>query len=432
MPNNREWAILIWLAIGLVWVLSKRDVRSGFSSLFRTLLHPKILVPLMSMLGYAALLVWIGSLLGAWRPALVKDTVVWFVVSGLALFMGLTDAAKQPHFFRNRVAATLGITAFLGFFTNLYVLPLAAELVIQLVLVLLIGLSVVGGRDARHRPVTVLADVLLSLIGLSLLVFAIVALLIHWGEADKHLLLLQLALPVWMTVGLLPFVYLLSLYVTYEKAFDGVDFATEDRRARRRAKLAILAKLHFRHRDAGAFSWNWATRAAHAPNFVAARQVVADFLKARREAERAADEERERLRRYAGSDEVDATGRRLDRREFKETMRALEWLATCQMGWYRKPGERYKTELLEVLGNDFTSHGLPPDAGITMRVAKDGQAWYAWRRTVTGWCFAIGAAGPPPDQWKYDGPEPPSGVPGKDHAWGDRVSSSNTGPNWTY
>ena len=25
----------------------------------------------------------------------------------------------------------------------------------------------------------------------------------------------------------------------------------------------------------------------------------------------------------------------------------------------------------------------------------------------TGWCFAIGAAGPPPDRWEYDSPEPP-------------------------
>lgn len=206
----------------------------------------------------------------------------------------------------------------------------------------------------------------------------------------------------------------------------------EPHKARWRAKLAILTKLHFRHREINAFAWNWAGKAARASNFAAARQVVSEFLNSRREAERAAIEEQQRLRRYAGSDEVDANGRRLDRREFKETMRALDWLATCQMGWYRNQGELYRTDLLEKLGNDVTRQGLPPDPGITMKVAKAGQSWYAWRRTVTGWCFAIGAAGPPPDQWKYDGPEPPQGFPGKHRAWGNRAFSDGASPNWTY
>jgi hypothetical protein len=58
--------------------------------------------------------------------------------------------------------------------------------------------------------------------------------------------------------------------------------------------------------------------------------------------------------------------------------------------------------------------------------AKKGRAWYAWRRTVTGWCFAIGAAGPPPDRWEYDGPEPPGGFPSKGRGWGDKANR-----NWT-
>ncbi len=50
------------------------------------------------------------------------------------------------------------------------------------------------------------------------------------------------------------------------------------------------------------------------------------------------------------------------------------------------------------------------------------------RRTVTGWVFAVGAAGPPPEQWFYDGPEPPSGYPGSDPGWGR--SPFEQGPNW--
>lgn len=75
------------------------------------------------------------------------------------------------------------------------------------------------------------------------------------------------------------------------------------------------------------------------------------------------------------------------------------------MGWYRRRGGRHPPDLLNRLGDDFTHHGLPQPSGITMKVSEDGQAWYAWRETVTGWVFAIGAAGPPPEQWECDGAE---------------------------
>jgi len=52
-----------------------------------------------------------------------------------------------------------------------------------------------------------------------------------------------------------------------------------------------------------------------------------------------------------------------------------------------------------------------------MAVAKSGRSWFAWRRTVTGWCFGIGAAGPPPDHWIYEGPEPPEGSPRAGTDW---------------
>jgi len=213
-----------------------------------------------------------------------------------------------------------------------------------------------------------------------------------------------------------------------------IGFATEDRRARRRAKLALVTRLHFRSRDSHAFAGPWIQRIASAPSFAAARQVVTDYRKSRRDAERAAAEEQAQLRRYAGSDETDAEGRRLDRREFRETTSALNWLASCEEGWYHnehRGGRQYRADLLEALGNDFTSHGLPQDSGITVKIAEDGQAWFAWRRTITGWCFAIGAAGPPPDRWEYDGSEPPNSFPGKDRRWGERPFSDEANRNWS-
>jgi hypothetical protein len=136
---------------------------------------------------------------------------------------------------------------------------------------------------------------------------------------------------------------------------------------------------------------------------------------------------REREELYAGSSEVDENGRRLDDREFGETKRALQWIYTCQVGWYRNDG-RYRKDLLQML-RDLTSHGLPLNHGISMHVSPEGESWWAWRRTPSGQVLGIGANSPPLTQWLYDATEPPQGGPAPGSGWGDEPF--DTPPNWS-
>jgi hypothetical protein len=352
MPNNREWALLIWLGALLVWALWKASIGSNLVSLIRAALHPKILVPLIVMLGFIALEAWFGSILRLWRPELIKDTAIWLAVA-VGLLLKSAAEVRRPHFFRSRLSATLGITEFLAFFTSLIVFGLIAEGFLQGFLFLLATLSAFASAQAQTRIVKTIADGMLVITVLLLFVFSIQYLVANWSDIDKGILLQQLALPIWLTAGLLPFVYLFGLYATYESVFVALDYHGNSRRARRRAKLALVSKFHVRAHDAGTFSGLWLPRIASAPSFTAARQVVGEFEESQREAERAATEEQERFRRYAGSQETDAEGRRLDRREFKETTRALRWLADAQMGWYHnedRGGRRqYRADLLRAL-----------------------------------------------------------------------------------
>jgi hypothetical protein len=97
------------------------------------------------------------------------------------------------------------------------------------------------------------------------------------------------------------------------------------------------------------------------------------------------------------------------------------------MGWYRnEPEGRYKLMPDAVLS--ALARGLPDDHGIQMRVRPKGRSWYTWRRTVSGWVFAVGAAAPPSDQRFYDGPEPPEGFPSPRGTWG-RLPFER-GSNW--
>lgn len=64
----------------------------------------------------------------------------------------------------------------------------------------------------------------------------------------------------------------------------------------------------------------------------------------------------------------------MDRREFAETIRALETLSSAHMGWYRnEPSGRYKPKIVEFMPT--YARGLRTEYGIAMEVAQDGQSW---------------------------------------------------------
>lgn len=427
--DNRELAAAVWIGVLVVGCLVNAGTRSAALGLLRAALHPKVAFPVLVMLALVLLLVRAAAGVGLWVGDLIVPTVGWVVAVGLVLLFNFEHTWKTPRFLRSTASKVLGIGVFIAFFTNLFSLSLLGELMLQPTIVFLTLLALVAHRDPAHRVVERLAEVLLVVIGAALITFSTVQFIRQWDAVDLRLLALEFALPVWLTTGVLPFIYAMALYGAYEMAFLRVNHAVGNRRGRVRAKLAALLTFRLHLRDADALSFYWARQAGEATSPSDARQALRAFRRSRREAEQEQEEARLRLVRNAGLQGTDDAGQRLDQREFEETKRALRWLATCQMGWYRNRGGRYRTDLLDMLG-DFTSHGLPAEHGIELHVAPDGQRWWAARRTITGWYFAIGAAGAPPDQWEYDGEVSPGGFPGLHPDWGDGPFSFDACANW--
>jgi hypothetical protein len=243
-----------------------------------------------------------------------------------------------------------------------------------------------------------------------------------WGSQAQ-----SFVLTLWLTVGTLPFVAWLSLFSTYEQALLHME-SRDGSRAPLKARLALVVAFRARaRRELHRFVGFWPRKLAEAGGFRAGLAVIGDF-RAELRAQDAAEQERaEDLVRYAGVPGTDGEGRQLDRREFDATRQALEWLATVQAGAYHRD-QRYDDDALKVFQPGF-ARGLPDEHGITMKVRQDGQAWFGWRRTITGWVFAVGSEGPPPRQWFYDGPEPPRGYPMSDSGW--PTAPFDRGANWS-
>lgn len=424
--NSREAATLIWLGLLLALCLRTPDVRSAVSNVARSFATAKIAVPLAAYVALLGGCVVAAARLGMWTSELATPTAFSFMLTGMVLFFNIAKAGQEDRYFRKIVVKTVSLAVFIEVFVGLETFNILFELVLQPVVALLVCLPIVAASEPRLQPVERAAEGLLGAIGVAMLVLTAAALWRDRASLDSGELVQQFALPIWLTLVTIPFLYVLSLYAEYELAFIRMKIGNDMRRPGWRARIAAILELRSDLRLLHRVTNYWGGRTARAPSLAAARRELREFradIEQKDEAEREASD---RLIRNEGLPGSDADGRRYDRREFKETVDALTWLATCHMGWYQREN-RYRADLLTVL-DDLERQGLPGDHGIRMHVRGDGQAWYAYRRTITGWVFGIGAAGPPPDQRFYEGADVPSGFPGEHALWGQQPHERSL--NW--
>ena len=430
--TSRELAFLFWLAAAFVGAMAVPGVRAHLPQLFRAAFAWKLAISYILLVAYTVAFVVVGYRAHLWSWDLLKPTMVWFLTIALVMFFGLDKAMESPAYFRRAALRTIEIPVFLQFLADLFPLSIWVEIPMQGVVILLVLLATVGknAEDDKQRAVGRGSDILLAIIGIALLAASLVQVMRLWRDLSWLGLLKEFVLPVWLTLALVPFMYGFALFAAYGKAFVRINIRTEERRRAWRAKAALVLRvgpLLYRLRDSGPATFGM----IHADSLGAAFRAFDDAKLRRLEAEKEERLATARLVRYAGVTGVDADGLQLDRREFEETVDALQYLAMCQMGHHRNLG-KYRSDMLDMLGDTLsTTKGLPEPHGIEMRVTKGGRRWFAWRTLPSGWVLGIGASGPPPSQWYYDAANPPPGPPNDGAAgWFDSLAPYPRPTHW--
>jgi hypothetical protein len=276
-----------------------------------------------------------------WSLAQLKDTVAWFAVSGLHLLFAFTKTTTERRYYLRQAVDTVWGASVLQFYLGLVTFDLWVEILWPVPIVVVQLLLAVPARDPAQAGLQRGLKVVRALLGLALLIAVAVVLINQLPGYDWGAQLHTLALTIWLTIGALPFVAWLSLFSNYQLAFMHMR-ARDGRGAPLKAKLAVLTSLHVRNRELHRFAGSWPRKVAEAGGFRAGRRIIRDF-RADLVAQEAAERKRaEDLARYAGVDGADGGGRRLDRREFAETVNSLELVASAHAGWYRRDREELR------------------------------------------------------------------------------------------
>jgi len=415
--SNRDIAFLIWFGAAAIALPAWRPGREAVLGILRVL-RGKLLVVALLYAACFALVVAGGQALGIWNTSLLKETLAWFVLAGIPLLTKFPETYKRPGFYRRAARRLFGIAVAIEFLVGMTALSLGAELLLLLAAVILGVFSAFAGTKPEYRQVKKVFDGALAILGLLVIALTGMKLIEIAPTFDPAQLGLLLFLPVWATFFTLLFVFVFGLYANYEPKMSEINRTrAESRRARWRAKFALITAFGARNLELGRFAPFDARELAQTTTWAEARRYVTYKLAEIRHKVATEELATRRLARYAGVEGEDWEGQPLDQREFAETREALDHLHAFHEAQFRDG--RYRIDLLTMVSG-LLSKTFPEDE-ITMTVARKGKSWFAWRRTVTGWVIGVGASGPPPDRWSWEGREPPGEPPRRGTDW-EKVS----------
>jgi len=246
--NNREIAGVIWLLLAFVFFLLKsEDVRRSLARVFRAILAPRLLIVFGFFAGCVTLLAWIGNSLFFWSSSQTIPTIVWYFIGGLPLLFRAFDAKEDSQHFRGYAKAVVSGTALLEFIYVARTFSLPVELALTPVVTVIAMLAAFSERDPEHAQVNSLINWVLAAVAVAIFGNSISRILDAPEEFFVSETLHTFILPIYFTIGSLPFFYALHCYSHIERTRIQIDlktFQSEElkRYAKKRFILVFLAR----------------------------------------------------------------------------------------------------------------------------------------------------------------------------------------------
>lgn len=242
--NNREIATAIWLTIILLWALSNSSIRRAFLEVLKAFFNKKIIIPLTAMLLYIVLMVLAFKKIGFWDVSATKDTILWTLGSAFATYFSINKVAQDSSYFKNVVLDNIKFVLIMEFVVNLYSFSLPAELIVMPVVTFIAMLNVFAESKEEYKKVSKLLNFILGVFGLYLLAFTFREIVLDFQNFATIKNLRDFFLPPLFSIVLLPFVYVMALFMQYEMLFVRINIANKNLDNAKFAKRKVIAACH--------------------------------------------------------------------------------------------------------------------------------------------------------------------------------------------
>lgn len=251
--NNRELAVVFWSFILLSWAFTKEGVRDSAKHVLSAFFHPIILTLFALMGGYVYLVVGALYSVGLWNYEQFKATILWFIfVASVELFKANTIYDEEGYF-KKSILGHFKLLVVFEFIVAFQSYSLIAELIIVPVSSYAVLMLAYSELREEYKPVENILSWALFVFGAFMVSYGFYFIYSNFGEFAELKTLMDFTTPIILSVLLLPFIFVISVYMLYERILVRVNIYTDNKSHRMYAKFKAL--IHFKGDHNGLNKW---------------------------------------------------------------------------------------------------------------------------------------------------------------------------------
>lgn len=217
--SNREWASAFWLGVLIAVIASYKPARAPLKDLLKTFFQPVIVVPLILAGFYTAGEIYLLDRIGWWSLTNLKSSILWLVTFAFVAMFELASIKNRKSGMGKVTREILTITSLFLFVTELHSFSLAIELLTLPVVTLLALMAEFAKHKPEHSAAAKALGCIVAIIGFSYFGFSFAETIEKWDETATWATALDFLLPILLSVGFLPFLWVWQIYVVYSDTF---------------------------------------------------------------------------------------------------------------------------------------------------------------------------------------------------------------------
>ncbi|WP_430812949.1 MULTISPECIES: hypothetical protein [unclassified Carboxylicivirga] len=215
--NNRDLAILTWIAFVLIASFSFKFLRKHVLDILKTLFSSTFIILFQILVCCTLLIIWALIEADFWDIKLLKSTLFWFF--GVGIFVTFKAIGKDSLYFKNTIKNSIKLTIVIAFISNLHVFNYWLELISIPILAFTGIMLSYNDYKTKDKRVNTALNFIINSYSIAVLIFSFYKTIVNYKTDFTFESLQNLILPSMLTLSILPLAYLVSVFTAYEMLF---------------------------------------------------------------------------------------------------------------------------------------------------------------------------------------------------------------------
>lgn len=246
--SNREISALIWIFLALGYIFHKDkdgNLVGSLKQLVGILFSTKIITILLCAVFWIALCVLGLHYVEMWTTANLKTTILWGFAFAFVALMDANRISEDSTYFKKTVRDTVNATAIITFIAEAYSFSILAELVLFPLLFFVTAMHFMSENKNEHASVHRLMSGVLMAVGCIYIGYGIYVAATDLEGFATWNNLREFFIPIILSLLFLPYLYLISILISYELTWVNLRFSIKDISLRRYAMFQAMIRFHF-------------------------------------------------------------------------------------------------------------------------------------------------------------------------------------------